>query len=171
MGISQGAPGDAGQCRLPLRGLLFSLAQETAPKSGWDFVPSSLRHFYYLNDHVGLFSGRCPFVAFLSQDVVCNRFRQTVCFCFPSRVHTQEAFLQNLWKQWAGAAARGGVLQFFSCDIYCSHCGFQRSLRPQTHYRTIEKCRKRIQVICPTGWRVTTSIRDNGSTCVSIGHL
>lgn len=33
-----------------------------------------------------------PFVAFLSQDVVCNRFRQTVCLCFPSLVHTQEAF-------------------------------------------------------------------------------
>lgn len=72
-----------------------SLGFAVFPGSGscsksWDFVPSSLRHFYYLNGHVGLFSGRCPLCRF-SQDVVCNRFRQTVCLCFPSPVHMQEA--------------------------------------------------------------------------------
>lgn len=39
---------------------------------------------------LGCLQGGAPFVAFLSQDVVCNRFRQTVCFCFPFPV--QEAF-------------------------------------------------------------------------------
>lgn len=41
---------------------------------------------------LGCFQGGAPFVAFLSQDVVCNRFRQSVCLCFPSPVHMQEVF-------------------------------------------------------------------------------
>lgn len=74
-----------------------SLGFAVFPGSGncsesWDFVPSSLRHFYYLNGQLGCFQGGAPFVAFLSQDVVCSRFRQTVCLCFPSLVHMQEAF-------------------------------------------------------------------------------
>lgn len=137
----------------------------------WDFVPNSLRHFYYLNGHVGLFSGRCPLCRFSQSGCCLQQISSDCLLLFSLPVHTQEAFLQNLWKQWAGAAARVGVLQFFSCDIYCSHCGFQRSLRPQTHYRTLEKCRKRIQVICPTGWRVTTSRRDDGFAFISVRHL